>query len=205
MSPGAGLAISRAIAIGGRAIVSTGSKAVRSKGLKGTLVVLRQLSRVLDSIEATVCARTQNKNCDVDIPTFFSGRFHFTSGGLHGKVTEHIADAIESGVTPILHKNSATHDGWYAKDPRCIDASQASGKDCDEYPFNSTIENRQLRPHGVSLRPINLSQNRSHGNALKRFYEACGLPDHDVDSDGSTFAVIPVVSSPVTFWRCGRD
>lgn len=121
-----------------------------------------------------------NESCKPPVPILFYG-------ANHGELTQHIADAqlgqsesMLGNIAPMLltrNKVGGYGRSWLNSTPECNSASRhlnGEGKDCDEYPFNSSIEGgpANYKTNGVSLRFINRKQNRSGGSLLGGMYQS---------------------------------
>lgn len=152
----------------------------------------------LSKYKVRTCARSGNPDCRAGIPLLILGADYLEH-------TYHVWDAQTSGMgSPILRRKSpANKRGWLRSTSTCNgNIAGVSLKDCDEYPFASSVEGGQMNYNlgKVSLRLIDSQQNRAAGRVLGAMYKACG-----VSSSSPTrkwFGVIAAPISPVTTYRC---
>jgi hypothetical protein len=132
-----------------------------------------------------------------DIPIIFFG-------GDSGEVADHINNAITLGMPMFLNKRQGKHEDWGYRDfPPCAGQVQkGSNKQCDEYPFNITEENKSLRPN-VSLMPVTALDNSKAGGYLGVFFSQCNIVAGDPDR--KEFAVISAPFVGQTTWYCGAQ
>jgi hypothetical protein len=115
----------------------------------------------------------------------------------------HNLQAQMTGYGLFFEKRTGDHERWYDHDTRCEGASVAEKTDCDEYPYNKTVENKQMRPMGVSLKVVNAALNRSLGSRLGQFFDDCGVDA--TNPDKRAFGVIALPSTWTTQWSCGNN
>ena len=180
--------ISRAIS-GVRPWVTVGSKSGSSK-------LARRLATAVSATIIASCAYQMLDVCSVDLPVFYPG-------WEHREVTMHIYGAIVSGFGTKFTRREGGHDRWCANQTACEGASVENETDCDEYPFNSTKEDVDLRQNGVSLKVVNRSRNRSLGSRLGQFYDACSVDP--TNPDKNAFGVIAIPTTFFTQWNCGSQ
>jgi hypothetical protein len=120
--------------------------------------------------------------------------------------TNHYEEAIFNGMRAgLARKFPPNSRGWiYGKDECRGTTGQASGLDCDEYPFASTEQgggSNYRGGAGVSLKPVRADHNQAAGRMLGRFYAACDI-SKNTGSDDKWFGVVALPSAPTTFWKC---
>lgn len=100
--------------------------------------------------------------------------------------------------------NSRLPRDWAKGQPECRGlVGEASGKDCDEYPFYSSGESGP----GANLRPLDAGQNRRAGGRYGVFVTSCGLTSGGPAPEthaGSPFLVVPMSfpGAPATLHFC---
>jgi hypothetical protein len=110
---------------------------------------------------------------------------NFTVGPHAGisETTQHTADAIAGGKSPILTRGvNGSPPGWYNKFPPCL--GRPLGTSCDEYPYMSTVEGGV----GASLSVVEPAFQNKQGGDLSAFYGFAGC---NVQV-GTKYGVIPV-------------
>jgi hypothetical protein len=133
----------------------------------------------------------------------------FVSGSDTPAASQHDLDAILglSGENPrpswasLNYVNAANQigsTGWYRNDPDCAGSGGDSGKDCDEFPYYSTVQGGRTAQPKPSLRPIASDDNQSQGTNLGGFYRKCGMVSGVQSADGNSiqggdrFLVVPI-------------
>jgi RHS repeat-associated protein len=157
----------------------------------GTYVAIDALtkSRLKDCIEAT---RSGKDLCRPPIP-------FLVYGDDVREVRDHVGDA-QSSQSPRVLRRGPSHGRWYGSyiGPG-LPCSGASGTQCDEYPFNATLEGGPANYPGiVSLRSVAQGDNARAGGYLGGLYTICGV------SNGSSFRVVPIKGLPISGPVCRR-
>ena len=161
-----------------------------------------QASRDLTAVDVDLakfqirrCQRSNGKGCRSNLPLLIYGDDH-------ASVRDHIEYAQNvRGITPILNKRTGNFGDWRKNKLECKGRSRA--RQCDEYPFNSTLESgpANYAAGRVSLRLLDQPTNSRAGYKLKNFYRECKIKDSP--SIGQTFGVVTTRGASTSF-DCGR-
>jgi RHS repeat-associated protein len=161
--------------------------------------------------EMKKCARRPSK-CDMPIAVLNTGM------PIVG-TSEHIDEAQGANPGPglfqgrapmILHRSKPHSRHWLKTTGVCGPGrtGRGTGKDCDEYPFASTLEggHKNYRRFRVSVRPVASWESPLQGALLSRFYSKCNIPRTTAPrgpwwSDRSAFVSIAVPTLP-SFFIC---
>jgi RHS repeat-associated protein/uncharacterized repeat protein (TIGR01451 family) len=129
----------------------------------------------------------------------------FLTGSLVYEATLHDSLAIADGYPQVLTRGVPFPKSWYRNLPPCkANDAKASGKDCDEYPYGSTVQGGPAGANNggrqADLMLVNSVQNQLQGSLLfTTLYSRC--PGMTVDGPNAQFVVLPQVT-PVTTGVC---
>ena len=177
--------------------------------LVGSLLVLNGDSSRVDKqvtpadiaiarVRAKTCVQNGNDDCGLGIPAVIFGSDTWDA-------TNHYWEAQTfMGLPQILNRGPASNSGWYTRlsVPECL--GRGTSQQCDEYPFNSTIQGgRENYALGrVSLKLVNGIHNGMAGALLNSMFTTCGVKVGPATD--STFAAIPVPGGKSGFFCPGR-
>ncbi|SMC16641.1 RHS repeat-associated core domain-containing protein [Andreprevotia lacus DSM 23236] len=150
-------------------------------------------TRLKDCIEATRAGKNLCK----------SDWYVFNVGYNHKDVAAHVAYAISSNQSPswLSRRDPAPEDRPWIRpyigglDKPC----QKYAGDCDEYPFNASLEGwtkgitGQIGEGGISLRTVPSFENRSAGSYLRWWYSDCSVP---ANNPGKKYKVTTIIGLP---------
>jgi RHS repeat-associated protein len=124
----------------------------------------------------------------------------FVLGDNYPSVRDHVGDAIGTNLSPsLLNRRLPGGRGWLNayKGPG-KPCSGGPGTQCDEYPFNASMQgypNSVVGIGGISLRSVPAGENSGAGGKLGAFYSSCRIPT------GGAYKVIPIKGVP-SGWVC---
>lgn len=122
----------------------------------------------------------------------------FVHGSDYREQTEHVKFAIALGHSSSLRRRADEASRAWLNDfkkPGKVCHDTSGQKDCDEYPYASTLEGGP----GASLRLIAACQNRGCGARLGWFYRICNVP---MGAAAESFLVLPLIESPISGGIC---
>ena len=193
----------------------------------------RDIQSLTEAIAKTIVAICAGSFIGTQLAGFLGRSADSICGGDHGPVFLSGGDTLEATnhdaavIVPshldwatLTHASYRFAKGWYTNkqygDP-CAAAKaraahpNASGQQCDEYPFRSTAEGGPGLPYwtdptnparqGASIEYIDGSDNMIQGGIVSAFYTACSIPKDS--GNESKFLVIPLATIPLTMWNCG--
>lgn len=156
---------------------------------------------IIGGFQVRRCVVSRDKRCRANIPVLLLGADNLQQ-------TRHVFDAQEAGigVTPLKRQFPPHKTGrFFPRQPECKGkVGGMSGRDCDEYPYKSTLQGGVLnyRAGRVSLRAIDSGHNQNAGSKLGAFYSDCEVSKtNDVES---WFGVVALPSLPRTKPVCSR-
>ncbi len=184
----------------GTASFATLSQPLMARAILYAAIAIAGVYVILDKTTKTTieeCMKSsfsgQNK-CNPDFPIFILGDDY-------NEVRDHVGDAIRDGKPSMLTKREPAYSrNWLTSQKGTgKPCSNASGTQCDEYPFASTIEGGG--GNDVSLRSVNSGQNLGAGAQLKWFYTKCNIRANNAVSK---FKVMAMQGISKSGYICGR-
>lgn len=155
------------------------------------------------------CAQSGRRpsECNANYPILFLGSDVLE----HTKFVEH---AIQSSwLQPNLHYYQTGHSRAWLRTSLAGAAcgpgktGGTTGKDCDEYPFASSIEGGKANYEKgmVALKAVDSNHNQAAGRLLfQKLLSPCGIKDYSADKQRSGYVVVPVPALPFTIGRCAN-
>jgi RHS repeat-associated protein len=158
-------------------------------------------------VAAVTITAIQVKNKNKEKNANIKGRV-IVFGKDKGEAAKHMSDALDAGMPRILNNREDPHPrDWWKKYGVCLNATRSNGLDCDEYPFARVDQGGEKNwlDGNVSLKALNLSDNRSVGNLLKQFYNDPECKFKDSENHASLkglYGVIVDLSIEKSFYVC---
>ena len=177
--------------------VASFSKSFVGRAIAATFVASKTVGSALKR-EVKTCQKTKGKKCKIPNLVVFGSDFPESSAHIDDAIAGRGSNGIP--ISPQVTYRKGRKEWNYRTRPPCKGKTGGTtGKDCDEFPFNTTKEGGKTRYDSgqVSLRPISSNDNQGSGRRI------WGGATRQAKT-GDKFIIVPFSSVPSFYFVNGR-